>query len=78
MPDTHFAPGVIDGPHTADSQEHHDWEDQQRNLSEGWERIGTGLVILVAFCVVMALWGVATERLGIDWAGVARLFGVKH
>ena len=75
----HFtAPGVIEGPFTSDTQAHHDWEDQQHNLSEGWERIGTGLVILIAFCVVMALWGVATERFAIDWTGVARLFGVKH
>lgn len=75
----HFvAPGVIEGPFTSDIQAEHDWDDQRRTLSDGWERIGTGLVILVAFCVVMALWGVATERLGIDWTGVARLFGVKH
>lgn len=78
IPTRPFAPGVIDGPYDCDSQAHHDWEDQQRNLSEGWARIGTGLVFLAAFCLVMALWGVATERFAIDWTGVARLFGAKH
>lgn len=72
------APGVIDGPYTSDSQAHHDWEDSQRRASEGWERIGAGLAILIAFCVAMAIWGALTERFDIDWTGVARLFGVKH
>lgn len=75
----HFtAPGVIEGPFTSESQAHHEWEDTQRNLSEGWQQIGTGLVLLVAFCMAMAIWGALTERFGIDWTGVARLFGLKH
>lgn len=73
-----FAPGVIEGPFTQDAQEHHDWEDQQRGPSEGWGRIGVGLGLLIAFRVVMAAWGAITQRFGIDWTGVARLFGAKH
>lgn len=72
------APGVIEGPFTSDIQAEHDWDDSRRAASEGLGRIGTGLALLIAFTLVMVLWGIATERLGIDWTGVARLFGVKH
>lgn len=75
----HFvAPGVIEGPFTSDIQAEHEWDDCRRSRSDGWGRIGAGLAFLIALCLVMTLWGVATERLGIDWTGVARLFGIKN
>jgi len=54
MPDLHFAPGVIDGPHTSDCQAHHDWEDTQRLACEGWGRIDTLLKALIVCVIVLA------------------------
>lgn len=67
-----FAPGVIHGPYTKDSQEHHEWEDAEtlrrlplRNdvvsLLMTWARWTAGAV------VVAALIGAA---LSVDWVNV--------
>lgn len=54
MRDLHFAPGVIDGPHTSDCQAHHDWEDTQRLACDGWGRIDTGLKVVIVCVIVLA------------------------
>lgn len=70
LPTMPFAPGVIDGPYTADAQAHHDWEDLERISSEGWEFASLWLKASIAFALAAAIAGYFCT----DWTAVARLF----
>ena len=81
----HFAPGVIDGPHTADSQRHHEWEDTARMASEGWGRLSFQikallvLVIVLAGIVLGSFLGTKVTRwlTSLDWSALSLIAGGK-
>lgn len=70
LPTQPFAPGVIDGPYTADAQAHHEWEDLERAASEGWKSISPWLKATAVACLLAAIAGYLCP----DWSAVARLF----
>lgn len=80
-----FAPGVIDGPHTADSQRHHEWEDTARMASEGWGRLSFQikallvLVIVLAGIVLGSFLGTKVTRWlsSLDWSALSLIAGGK-
>lgn len=66
-----FAPGVIDGPYTADAQAHHEWEDLERIASDGWKHVRPWAKATALACLLAAIAGYYLP----DWSAVARLWG---
>lgn len=70
IPTRPFAPGVIDGPYTADAQAHHEWEDLERVASDGWKAVRPWVKATALACLLAAVAGYYLP----DWTAVARLF----
>ena len=70
LPTRPFAPGVIDGPYTADAQAHHEWEDLERVASDGWKALSPWIKVTALVCLMAAIAGYFFP----DWSAVARLF----
>lgn len=70
LPTKPFAPGVIDGPYSADAQAHHEWEDLERIASEGWAHVRPWVKATALACLLAAI----ASYFSPDWTAVARLF----
>ena len=71
IPTHPFAPGVIDGPYTADAQAHHEWEDLERIASDGWKHVRPWAKVTALACLLAAIAGYYLP----DWSAFARLWG---